>query len=109
MPDAENSPMNKCGLIVIPHLLWNIMEQEKGVLWVFQGSPRVGKVKRVEFIGISNLYIADTWLVDGLVTFAIHGLATLPYHFPAALGVAKPRRQWSAIFRIHKNSLGTLL
>lgn len=69
-------------------------------------SPRVGKVKRVEFMGGSILYIADTWLVDGLVTFAIHGLATLPYHFPAALGVAKPRRQWSSIFRIHKNSLG---
>ena len=86
MPDAQNSQMNKCGLIVIPHLLWKVMEQGKGVLWVFQDSTRVGKIKRIEFIGGSNLYIADTWLVDDLVTFAIHGLAALPYSFPSCSG-----------------------
>ena len=45
MPDAQSSQMNKYNLFVIPHLLWEIMEQGKGVLSVFPDSPRVGKVK----------------------------------------------------------------
>ena len=44
------------------------------------------KEKRVEFIGGSHLYIIDTWLVDGLAVFAIHGLATLPYPPPGCSG-----------------------